>query len=62
MDQVVSLTGETKTEAIRHALAERLVRLARRDGLLSRGARIDRFLRAEVWPLLPTEADAKDLW
>lgn len=55
VEQTVRLTGESKTEAVRHALVERLVRLVRRGGLGSRDTRIAEFLRTEVWPLLQSE-------
>ena len=51
--EIASLTGETKTEAIRKALEERRHRLQppeetkrRREGML-------RFLRTKVWPKVP---------
>lgn len=51
--EVAALAGETKTEAIRRALAER------RERLRYRGIRRDRatsalaFLEREVWPRVP---------
>jgi antitoxin VapB len=51
--EVAALAGETKTEAIRRALAER------RERLRYRGARRDRtadalaFLEREIWPRVP---------
>lgn len=50
--EVAALTGETKTEAVRRALLERRARLGLRAAS-DRSARLDRFLRFEVWPMLP---------
>jgi antitoxin VapB len=50
VDEVVALTGETKTEAIRQALEERRARLAYRITAEERGRRLVRFLEREVWP------------
>jgi antitoxin VapB len=44
---VARLAGETTTEAIRRALAERKSRL--------RAARIKEYLKREVWPNIPPE-------
>lgn len=51
--EVVALTGETKTEAIRRALEERRARLAYRIAAEDRGKRLARFLETEVWPRIP---------
>ncbi|MEJ7813523.1 MAG: type II toxin-antitoxin system VapB family antitoxin [Gemmatimonadaceae bacterium] len=51
--EVASLTGESKTEAVRRALEERRDRLARRLPASSRAARLRRFLQHEVWPVVP---------
>jgi len=51
-DEVARLAGETKTEAIRRALEERLSRLALRAGA-DRATRIREFLKSEIWPLVP---------
>jgi antitoxin VapB len=51
--EVARLTGETKTEAIRKALAERKQRLAHRIDPADRAFRQRRFLEREVWPLVP---------
>lgn len=53
--EVAELTGETKTEAIRRALAERRSRLAFRIGEPRAAERLQRFLAEEVWPLVPPE-------
>jgi len=50
--EVADMAGETKTEAIRRALADRRNRLG-----MSRGerpaARLRRFLEDECWPVIP---------
>jgi antitoxin VapB len=50
--EVARLTGESKTEAIRRALAERRRRLTGRSAD-ERRARVLRFLEKKVWPTLP---------
>lgn len=50
--EVAAIAGETKTRAVKVALAERMQRLAprvRRDG----AARLRRFLEQEAWPQVP---------
>jgi antitoxin VapB len=51
--EVAGMTGETKTEAIRKALADRRRRLTREGGQGARAARLRRFFDEEIWPLLP---------
>jgi antitoxin VapB len=53
--EVADLAGETKTEAVRRALAERRDRLAYRISGTNRGARLRRFLELEVWPAATQE-------
>lgn len=53
--EVAALTGETKTEAVRRALADRLTHLAFRASSEDRGARIQRFLETEAWPAVPAD-------
>lgn len=43
-------TGESRTEAIRHALRERLALI---DSAGARRARIIRWLEEDVWPRIP---------
>lgn len=51
---LAKLANETKTEAIRKALQDRMARLERENSKLpSRGERLQRFLEEEVWPFLP---------
>ena len=52
--EVARMTGESKTEAIRRALAERYQRLAYRINP-DRQARALRFLESEVWPRIPDD-------
>ena len=54
VDQVVDLTGETKTEAIRQAVLERLRRLAS-SGEDLRKERYFQFLEREIWSKIPTD-------
>lgn len=51
--EVASLTGESKTEAVRRALEERLQRLALRMVRVDREDRLRRFLEQEIWPAIP---------
>jgi len=53
--EVARMTGESKTEAIRRALAERRQRLAYRIGPGDRQAHALRFLEREVWPRIPED-------
>jgi antitoxin VapB len=52
---VARITGETKTEAIRRALAERRDRLRYRIAAGDRQQRGLRFLEREVWPHVPAD-------
>jgi len=53
--EVARITGESKTEAIRRALAERRQRLAYRVNPTDRRSRALRFLENEVWPRIPAD-------
>jgi antitoxin VapB len=53
--EVARLTGESKTEAIRRALAERRQRLAYRISHGDRETQALRFLEREVWPRIPAD-------
>ena len=55
VDEVVAVTGESKTEAIRQALVERLARLSFRVNDEARRLHIRRFLEREVWSKLPED-------
>jgi len=51
--EVASLAGETKSEAVRRALQERLDRLVERRAPVGRATAVRQFLELEVWPLVP---------
>jgi antitoxin VapB len=51
--EVARIAGESKTEAIRKALAERRQRLLREMGPPARAERLRRFFAEEIWPLVP---------
>jgi antitoxin VapB len=53
--EVARMTGESKTEAIRRALAERRQRLAYRISPGGLEAHALRFLEREVWPRIPED-------
>jgi antitoxin VapB len=55
VDEVVRLSGETKTEAVKRSLAERKARLMLRVADLDRRARLVRFLETEAWPQVPPD-------
>lgn len=50
--EVAAMTGETKTRAVRVALAERAERLRRRKHRKP----LLRYLEEDVWPYIPAEA------
>ncbi len=58
--EVAELTGETKTEAIRRALAERRERLSAGEGERP-AARLRRFLEDELWPVVPERERGRHL-
>jgi antitoxin VapB len=53
LDEVVAMTGESKTEAVRRALEERRQRLALRSGGRPEEVRLVTFLEEELWPQIP---------
>lgn len=53
--EIVAITGESKTEAVREALQERRARLVFRVASENRAARLQRFLKQEVWCTVPQE-------
>ena len=55
LDEVVQMTGESKTEAVRKALEERRQRLSLRFGTRQNEIRLLTFLQDEVWPQVPAE-------
>jgi len=52
---VADITGESKTEAIRRALAERHARLRVRIAPEGRWSHVVRFLETEVWTRIPSD-------
>ena len=54
--EVARLTGESRTQAIRVALQDRLVRLASGVDVEARKAELLRFLEDEVWNGVPEES------
>jgi len=59
--ELAKLTGESKTGAIRSALADRKERLAYRLARRDRREDLRRLLEEEIWPLLPRTAFGKRL-
>ena len=53
--EIARMTGETKTEAIRRALAERRQRLSYRHAAGARQQRVQHYLEREVWPRIPAD-------
>lgn len=58
--EVAEVTGETKTEAIRRALAARIERLGENEGERP-AARLRRFLEEELWPVVPARERGRQL-
>jgi antitoxin VapB len=56
LNEIVQMTGESKTEAIRKALEERRQRLSFWAVTRSSEARLLTFLQDEVWPHVPPES------
>jgi antitoxin VapB len=54
--ELATLTGETKTRAVRIALEERRQRLARSTSTAERVRRLTDLLEGEIWPQVPPEA------
>ena len=55
LEEVVQLTGESKTEAVRKALEERRHRLSLRLVKGKDKRRLHSFLENEIWPQIPPE-------
>lgn len=53
--EVAALAGETKTGAVRTALAERRERLLAVREADDRASRLRRVLEEEIWPLVPPD-------
>jgi antitoxin VapB len=60
--EIASLTGETKTGAVRRAARERLERLQLQSVRRKRSAEeIQTWLETEIWPLVPEELRGKSI-
>jgi antitoxin VapB len=57
--EVASMTGESKTGAVRQALRERRDRLALQGSRRREPGSLLRFLETEIWPLIPEEDRGK---
>lgn len=55
LDEIIAITGETKTEAVRQALAERKARLRFRVADSRRKDRVWRVLEQEIWSRIPPD-------
>lgn len=51
--EIVAMTGESKTEAVRRALEERRQRLAFHVVASTRAQRLKALLETEIWPQVP---------
>ncbi|HRN68453.1 MAG TPA: type II toxin-antitoxin system VapB family antitoxin [Promineifilum sp.] len=61
LDDIVGMTGESKTEAIRKALDERRRRLQLQSVAPRSEARLHAFLENEIWPQVPPELLGKPI-
>jgi len=61
LNRIVQKTGETKTEAVRVALAERYQRITQQILIPSSAERLRHFLEEEVWPAIPEDVLGKPL-
>lgn len=61
LDEVASITGESKTEAMRRALEERRDRLVQGRGVGRPAERLRRVLEREIWPALPASVRVSPL-
>ena len=61
VNEIASLTGESKTEAVRRALLERKDRLSLRVVRRDAAETFRRFLEEEFWPLLPASERGRRL-
>jgi antitoxin VapB len=55
LEELVAVTGESKTECIRRSLEEREISLSFHMAEHDRSGRLLRLLESEVWPLVPAE-------
>ena len=62
VNEVVTITGESKTEAIRKALEERQARLSFSINVVeTKEKRLLSFLNEDVWPLIPADLLGKEI-
>jgi len=61
LDEVVMMTGESKTEAVRRALLERRQRLALRQTRNKDEAHFLAFLQDEIWNQIPEDLLGKTI-
>ena len=61
VEQVVQMTGESKTEAVRRSLEERLQRLSLRVTADRDEGRLIAFLQDEIWAQIPPEKLGKKI-
>ena len=61
LDEVVTMTGESKTEAVRRALYERRQRLTLRQTKNKDEAYFLDFLQEEIWSQIPEELLGKSI-
>ncbi len=59
--EVAALARETKTEAIKNSLKERLARLSARSSVASRRKKAHEFMERVIWPEIPPEVLGKPL-
>ena len=59
--EVAALADESKTEAIRHALAERKMRLMMDRIKTSKQERLEALLRNRIWPQIPANLRGRRL-
>jgi antitoxin VapB len=59
--EVARLAHETKTDAVRRALAERKVRLQARGGKVGRKESLLEYFERHVWPTMPPDHLGKTL-
>jgi antitoxin VapB len=60
-DELVALTGETKTRTVKTALEERRQRLAKGVSTTERARRLTDLLEREIWPQVPPEVFGKPI-
>ncbi len=61
LNELVQLTGESKTEAVRKALTERRQHLVLTQGIAKSRAHLRTFLQEEIWPQIPAEQRGRRL-